>query len=135
MSLISSCFAVLFLVSFAEIFSRFRLWRMNARTLRMEQAPAFFAMVAEEARLLGLARYNKAPKVWYVPAAQQATAFTFGGFSPKLVVTGRLIVAAAAAPTSASVVLRHEMSHIANKDQRMWLVLVSTAIGVIPGAL
>lgn len=115
-----------------EIFSSIRLAFLRARPLRFEQAPAILAIVAKEALRAGVKKFAERPEIQYIPTAKQATAFTLGGFSPKLVVTGRLSVAAVTSPLSTELVVRHEMAHITNRDHRMWLVFISTAMGIIP---
>src|SRR5438270_13268805 len=124
-SLITAFLALLSITCCTELFSRVRLWRLHAHRLQLEQGPAILDIIAREAQAMSVQKFADQPKIYYVPNARQATAFTLGGFSSKLLVTGRLIVAATAAPEAVRLIIRHELAHIANRDQRMWLVLVS----------
>jgi Zn-dependent protease with chaperone function len=132
-SLIGSAVSLFIIVLATEIFSRLKLSRLGARQLRSEQSPALVAMINKEAGALGVARFAGPEAVIFcVPNAKQATAFVLGGFAPKLVVTGRLAVGASVVPTPTEIIIRHEIAHIANRDARLWLLYISSALFFIP---
>jgi Zn-dependent protease with chaperone function len=135
-SLISAPLALLVIVIASEIGAQIRLLRMRARPLTSTQAPELFSMIDREADQLGISKsFTATASIYCVPNGTQASAFILGGFSQKIVVTGRLAVAALELPAPTEIIVRHELAHIANRDSRMWLVYVTSFLSVIPSLL
>ncbi|HYK37354.1 M48 family metalloprotease [Alloacidobacterium sp.] len=132
-SLISALIALLFVCLITELFSKSRMARLGVHTLTDTQAPKLLSMLCEESSAMAIAKYSSSAKtkVYCAPTALQATAFTLGGFRPKLVVTGRLCVAAKEFPDETRMILRHELAHLDNHDMWLWQFLISTLLGIV----
>lgn len=112
-----------------ELFSRVRLYRMGARTFLSSDAPAMARILEEESNRINGGRLPVSrSQVYIVPRGDRATAFILGGFRSKLVVTGRLCVAADVDPSKTSVIVRHEFAHAVNRDSLIWVLLVPTLL-------
>lgn len=136
-SLISAPIALLLVFAIAEIYAQFRIFRMGARTLTDSASPAFMSLLRDEAGIMAIPKYSAVGKgaVYYVSSAVEATAFTLGGFTPKLIVTGRLCIAASTAPDQVRMIIRHELSHCDNNDSWLWQALVMTFVTTLPSLL
>jgi Zn-dependent protease with chaperone function len=125
LSLLTAPVALLAVFLATEVFVQVRLLLLRARPLHREQAPAMVDMIHREAGALGVHRFtDQNARIYLVPTARQASAFVLGGLFPRLVVTGRLAVAASISPAPTEIIVRHELAHIANRDTRMWLLYV-----------
>jgi Zn-dependent protease with chaperone function len=108
--------------------------RLKVRPLTEVQVPALMSMLHDESGAMAIAKYTSSAKstVYCAPTALQATAFTLGGFRPKLVVTGRLCIAASTFPQETRLILRHELAHLDNHDMWLWQVLICGVVMAIP---
>jgi Zn-dependent protease with chaperone function len=112
-------------------FKRFRLLTWRAQRLRPSPtSDLMLRMIADEAMVVGSPTFvSPLGRVYLVANARQATACVLGGlFGAKLVLTGRLLIAAISDPASTSIVIRHELGHARNGDHRVWLLLVGSLI-------
>lgn len=123
-SIITMLITLLVMILLVELAGWIRILRLGARRLHPSQAPSLARIIADEAGIMGVPRFTspELSRVYYIPSAVEATAFTLSGFSPKLVVTGGLCVAASDSPEVTGTVIRHELAHVSNKDSRLWLV-------------
>jgi Zn-dependent protease with chaperone function len=136
-SLIAAPLTLFLVCLMTEGFSRFRMARLGVRPITEAQAPALVRMLQLESAKMGISQFTLSGNktIYCVPRAAEATAFTLGGFGPKLVVTGRLCVAALSSPEEAQLVLRHELVHLGNRDMWLWQMLISAGVVAIPSLL
>jgi Zn-dependent protease with chaperone function len=136
-SWISTPITLLLVSLVTEIFSRYRMARLGAVPISEDQAPALMIMLHDESGTMAIKKFASAARstVYCVPTAAEATAFTLGGFGPKLVVTGRLCVAASGSPEETRLILRHELAHIDNHDLWLWQLLLSGIVTAISSLL
>jgi Zn-dependent protease with chaperone function len=110
-------------------FAHYRLWKAGSRLLRPDEGDALFDILGAEAGLLGL-KSKLLPRVYVTPWDTRVTARVLGGFTPKLLVSGGLVVVAARHKRTAATILRHELVHILAGDTTMFFYLVVVLAGI-----
>jgi Zn-dependent protease with chaperone function len=133
-SLVTTSLTLLIVCLVTEVFSSIRMANLGARPLTAAQAPALVHLLQLESAALGVKRFSSSGNMtlYCAPRAMEATAFTLGGFRPKLIVTGRLCVAASDSPENVKLILRHELAHIGNHDVLLWQLLITSVVMAVP---
>jgi TonB family protein len=123
-ALFAAVLAIVIIVSL-EIISRVKLARLGARPFPNHKAPFFIDILNREVKSFG---FSRPPKTYWLPAVYPIGARVFGGFSSKLVMTGGLFAAVSRSDGPALYVLRHEISHIKNRDTLLYVAVLPAFI-------